>query len=422
MRMEPAPAPGAATSHETPAQSSNTQPPVSQPTLPSAPACTEAALRCSESMPGQRERCQSGAWMSLKVCAAGEICVNSDDDALCLTLAEACHGHEGQNVCNDAGEMLMCDAHGSATPIDTCADPRLCMAGIAQGACASCIPGSHKCNGSQLQTCSSSGGGYELQEACASQALCDEEKGRCAPALCERDEYICQGDSLKRCDSALNAFEAQRQCGPGLCDQANKTCRVCMPGQRKCSGDTRQECDGSGQSFVAAACPAATPLCTGAGSCTECRVSSDCAAHPCQVSSCLLGSCSYAPEPRGTPACNIPDGSTIKVNGSDAIYVVVGGAKFWIHSTDDLEGHFGGYAKTMVVDSAVLDSCHAVPAAGTNVQELNGPDVDRIGRDGQFHHILHVDDLVNTCGGIASVQTIPPGGLAENGIGRGSDI
>lgn len=399
-------------------------PRASEPAAMKAPACAkEAAVRCAASTPGRRERCEAGAWIDADGCAADELCVADGDDALCVTLDKLCAGREGRSVCNDAGELLMCDDHGTSTLVEACADPRLCIAGMARGACASCVPGSYKCTGNQLQACSAEGSAFVLQQECASPALCVEDEGRCAPALCKPDEYRCEVDALKRCNRALNGFDVQRLCGPGLCDEANETCRACMPGQRKCSGDMRLECDASGQKFVAAACPAATPVCTAGGSCAECKVSGDCATHACQVSSCSSGTCSYAPEPKGVPRCNVPDGSTVRVkDGDEKVFVVVGGAKFWIHSTDDLETQFGGFANTMALDSAVVASCNGVPAAGTNVQEVGDVPIYRIGKDGQAHHILHLEDLLSTCGGGDSVNKIPTGGLMENGIGKGSDI
>jgi hypothetical protein len=123
------------------------------------------------------------------------------------------------------------------------------------------------------------------------------------------------------------------------------------------------------------------------------------------------------------PACNIPDGSTVRVKGGDEkVFVVVGGAKFWIHTTDDLETQFGGFARTLELDSALVASCSDVPAAGTNVQQVGDVPIYRIGKDGQAHHILQLDDLLNSCGGGDSVNKIPAGGLADNGITSGSDI
>jgi hypothetical protein len=134
--------------------------------------------------------------------------------------------------------------------------------------------------------------------------------------------------------------------------------------------------------------------------------------------------CAQQPEPHGVPACPIADGTTIRsTSDSDGkIYVVAGGAKFWIVHGEDLDALYGGVGRVADLSAAALGACGTVPAAGTNVQEASNPNIGRIGSDGLFHHIVHAEDLQNNCGGLASVVKLPDGALAENGIGTGIDI
>lgn len=387
--------------------------------------CAPSELRCNPSTPGTLDTCEAGQWAS-QPCAAEEMCLDATDGARCVLPVEACVGREGENVCTETGEMLACLVGGEAMTVASCADSALCKAGIANGRCAECIPGAHQCKGAELETCDPEGQGFVSQESCGSAALCDETKGRCIAPTCEANEYVCEGNALKHCSTDLTKLETTRQCGPGLCDAANQTCRMCMPGQTRCSGRMRQECDAEGRSFAAAACPDDNPICFGNGECAQCAAPTDCEPRACHTVSCGSRRCSYTPTPKGnTASCKFRDGDKVRpggTTGAGAIYVIAGGAAFHIFTGPELTNHFGGLAGVIDDPSPnALSGCGKVPANGTNIQQAGD---DRIGHmaGGKWHHIVHGEDLTNNCGGLISVRKIPSDGLMRNSIAIGESF
>jgi hypothetical protein len=389
-----------------------------------ANACVGTEVRCNPSTAAVVETCEAGQWVP-QSCAAGEQCIDAADGPKCVLPVDACTGRDGQSICTDMGEMLACTEGGGAMTVATCSDSTLCKAGLAAGACANCAPGTFQCSGTQLQSCDPQGQAFGVQEQCASAALCDMKAGRCKAPACEAGAFKCSGDALNRCNQDQTAFEMSKRCGPGLCDAPNQTCRMCMAGQHKCSGSTRQECDDTGQKFVAAACPDTTPFCIGEGECTECRLQNDCKPRACRTATCSTGKCSYTPDPKDRPACSYSDMAKIRNlddNMGGRIYVVVGGAKFFIETGEELDAYFGGAGGVQDVTAAQLNACGTVPARGTNFQEVDNPAIGHMGPDYKWHHIVHAEDLEANCGGIGSVGKVPRGGISRNSIPVGADI
>lgn len=383
--------------------------------------CLDGERRCASAMLGTLETCVGGQWAP-ESCAADEMCLDAADGARCVLPVEACTGRDGENVCTDAGEMLACLPAGEAMTVATCADPALCKAGIASGRCAECVPGVHECRGQDLEACDPEGQGFVVQESCASAVLCDQQSGRCAAPSCEAEEHLCEGNALKRCNKDLTAFELVRQCGPGLCDEENRTCRMCMPGQARCSSGSRQQCDDQGRMFAAAACPEDTPICYGNGECAECATTRDCAPRACHVVSCGSQRCTYRPTPSTPRNCRYSDGAKIRPGGVDGpglIYVIVAGAAFHIYTAEDLNANFGGLDGVSDTQGSG-PPCGSQPIHGVNLRETDDNRIGHIGDDGRWHHIVNGADFTNNCGG--SVLLIPAGGLARNGITIGDSI
>jgi|GEM_PF-6155665 len=381
--------------------------------------CADGELRCSTAMLGTLETCVGGQWAQ-QPCAADEMCLDAADGARCVLPVEACAGRDGENVCTDAGAMLACLPGGEAMPVATCTDAALCKAGIATGACARCVPGTHQCNGQALETCDAQGQGFAMQDSCASAALCDDKQGRCTAPKCEADQHVCEGSALKKCNQELTALESVRQCLPGLCDQENRTCRMCMSGQARCGVGGRQECDEQGQSFAAAACPEDTPVCYGAGECVECNATGDCAPRACQVASCGSRNCTYRRTPENGVSCRYNDGDKVRSGPDGAIYVIAGAAAWHIVTPTDLN-HFGG--ETGIVEAGTTSSappCGSKPRHGTNLRQTDSEEIGHIGTDGLWHHIVRGEDFSGPCGGI--VRLIPQDGLSRNGVRKGDPI
>jgi hypothetical protein len=380
----------------------------------SGEACTtEGAMRCAADGVARREVCDSAIWAPGEPCATGETCTTTSGAADCQPLAALCSGGQSKAVCDPQGMMLMCNADGTAKPLDACPNAMLCMVGLAAGSCASCVPGQHKCAGKDLQVCGSDGRAFTTAIDCKSAALCDADRGACKAAACEAGQYVCQRDTLLQCNAALSAFESPRACGPGLCDEPNKTCRKCLAGAKMCSNDRLLVCDAAGQNFAASPCASATPHCTSAGQCVACRTAADCTPGACQVASCSsAGTCSNQPAPTERNTSGFADKSTVRATGQDAVYVVFGGAKFHVTTPELLDRLYGGFALVQEVSVSAVNGLRSVPVTGTLLKEENMDAVYRA-EDNRLRHILREDAVTNNCGGWGALRIVPDGSLVS---------
>ena len=270
------------------------------------PCTFEGKQRCAVSGVGKRQLCSGGLWVDDAACAAGETCSDASGTAVCQPLVALCNGKGGQRVCDAQGTLLACNMDGTAQMLDSCMNAMLCTAGLATGACASCVPGSSKCMGKDLLTCGPDGQ-FGAMTDCLSPTLCQESFGACMPPACQAGEVTCQGDTLMQWNADLTGFGSPKQCSPGLCDQAGKRCRSCMPGQRRCLGDLAQMCDAQGQNFAVTSCGLSTPHCTGEGMCVQCTSSQHCQGGACETANCNAGTCMRTPVARGSK-CTVGSG------------------------------------------------------------------------------------------------------------------
>ena len=211
--------------------------------------------------------------------------------------------------------MRFCDAHGGSTRMLACPSERHCLLGLGAGACATCLPGTHRCTGTQLEVCDEQGRGYTLVRPCPSAALCNADNGTCAMG-CTAGERICVGDVLRRCKADLTGFEDLQPCDPGRCDGLAKECDVCVPTTRTCEPGGVRICNAQGQGYTMEACAAPRNLCTGAGTCVQCTAANPCSAptNPCETASCNVSSglCEVKPRPAGSMCPN----GTCNANGT----------------------------------------------------------------------------------------------------------
>ncbi|MEY4508890.1 MAG: hypothetical protein RLZZ450_1012 [Pseudomonadota bacterium] len=139
--------------------------------------------------------------------------------------------------------------------------------------------------------------------ACSSAALCNAQAGACTASACVSGSKTCKGDVLQTCNATLTGFDDQ-PCGAGLCDGVGKQCDICVPNTKSCADNSVKSCNTEGQGFATTACPTAKPLCTGKGTCVQCRQPTDCpAAVECSVATCnaASGSCGTVFQANGTP-------------------------------------------------------------------------------------------------------------------------
>jgi hypothetical protein len=87
---------------------------------------------------------------------------------------------------------------------------------------------------------------------------------------CKDGEFRCNSEYLLECGATGDGWVLNDTCASAdLCDSKGKHCQVCEPGDLRCDGASRQECDGSGAWHEVQACPAAD-MCnpTFCGNCT----------------------------------------------------------------------------------------------------------------------------------------------------------
>lgn len=182
--------------------------------------CETSATRCNEQ--GQRETCSAdGTWGSAVDCPfacvvddCGGECVPDDKDCLLgVTPRE-------------------CDAQGEWDAMPDC--PAVCVDGACQASCQTDV---RQCSGKDVMLCSAQGK-FEKEKTC--EFLCDETTQQCV-GECNPTSQRCDDDKLQTCD-ANATWQTLATC-PALC-----TPKAGMPGQFECSGDckpTHKQCDGA---------------------------------------------------------------------------------------------------------------------------------------------------------------------------------
>jgi hypothetical protein len=107
------------------------------------------------------------------------------------------------------------------------------------------------------------------------------------------------------------------------------------------------------------------------------------------------------------------DGSVVREVSRPEVYVIFGGAKFWIPDPATLQRLYGGWAAVRVVPDGTLaaDGIGDVPADGTIVREEHAPEVWRI-ESGTRRWIVSPTVLARY-GGWAAVRLVPDSALAK---------
>ena len=271
----------------------------------SATCPNEGELRCPMQGSGLRQRCERAVWVDIEPCSAGQVCsaAASGESGDCREQTKLCAGAAGRAVC-DGSEMIICDASGVVERTSSCGSERQCELGLGQGSCATCAPGTFRCQGAMLEKCSDDGARWaSMQPACSSAALCNAQAGACTSSACLADSKSCAGDVLQRCNETLTAFVEEKTCGKGLCDAPGKQCDVCVPGTTSCDGGRVTTCDAQGQAFTTEDCPSDRRVCTGNGKCVQCTQPSDCPPpNDCTTATCNVaaGTCGTTFKMAGT--------------------------------------------------------------------------------------------------------------------------
>ena len=259
-----------------------------------AARCSPGESRCN----GQRlEVCNADrtGFAVEQVCAAGQVCdaVNRQCD-VCVPGTLSCNGDvaagcspDGQSqtsercgpgLCRASGPVLgclECDPPGSSrcdgervltcsedhteTVTRVCGSPQLCEQTGTSAACAEsgCTLPFECTSQGEVLTCNAGRTGYVSQAPrviCATPALCDVTAPTgCREPACERGERRCNGAIVEVCNDARSGFRAESTCSDGLgCveDGAGAAC-ACTPGSYQClAGQGLARCNAAGRALV----------------------------------------------------------------------------------------------------------------------------------------------------------------------------
>jgi cysteine-rich repeat protein len=167
--------------------------------------------------------------------------------------------------CDPATFIPFCDGLQGVTcnagqqTASNCGDPSTCggTAGCycAAGACLPrvCAPGSTRCAGEVVETCSENGSGYEAAAPCDASEVC--LAGTCLPRDCAAGTTQCVGERIVECgDDGLIVGAQDCTAEDAWCDDSTglPVCRprVCVPGEVTCDGRDIVQCDDRGTQEV----------------------------------------------------------------------------------------------------------------------------------------------------------------------------
>jgi endonuclease/exonuclease/phosphatase family metal-dependent hydrolase len=117
----------------------------------------------------------------------------------------------------------------------------------------------------------------------------------------------------------------------------------------------------------------------------------------------------------GLDGIPLHDGSVLREAPNPAVYVVLGGAKFWVPNPETLIRLYGGWPNVKVVPATSLDKVPTIPCNGTILREENSAYVWLI-EDGKRRHITTPGVLVRY-GGWDVVRIVPNNATTNFALG-----
>ncbi len=328
--------------------------PVMDPPTPDAGVDPPAPTGCDELDEGDvvcdgfggttRSVCRAGQIVATTPCTSGDIC--NPDTGMCELPATECIGRSPGEVYCSGVQRIACAPSLLSVETETCSSSAHCQAG-AGASCAVCLEGAFSCVDNQLHECSPGEGWVATDDPpCTPAAPCNRDTGTCTALVCLPGQRRCEGDSLQECNADQSAFTQIEMCDPGLCDPVNFECDTCAAGDAECAanGSDKLICASDGQSAETQACASETPHCRGSGECVECTSDSHCSAPECYTPTCNLGagSCSMGPAAEGIDcSTGVCDGAGNCVECNDASQCTASGECYRPTCTDGTCGQTG---------------------------------------------------------------------------------
>jgi hypothetical protein len=109
------------------------------------------------------------------------------------------------------------------------------------------------------------------------------------------------------------------------------------------------------------------------------------------------------------------DGQTYREVNAPQVYVLFGGAKFWVPDPGTLNRLYGGWARVQVVAANALQNVPAIARNGTLLREENRPEVWLM-ENGKRRHIT-TPALLDPFGGWPAVKIVPDNAVSGFPIG-----
>ncbi|MFT3971353.1 MAG: hypothetical protein QM695_14010 [Micropruina sp.] len=110
------------------------------------------------------------------------------------------------------------------------------------------------------------------------------------------------------------------------------------------------------------------------------------------------------------PPVNLADGSVLREKDNAPVYVIFGGAKFWIPDAGALSRLYGGWGAVQIVPDGALANVPTTPRDQTLLREEDHPEVWLM-QDGAKRHVVS-PDVLNKHGGWGQVHVVPDNSTA----------
>ena len=246
-------------------------------------------------------------------CAAGFICTSGR-----CALPSNLGGCEPNAVRCNGPDVEKCSSSGLGYDLVT-----TCATGCTAGACRPqvCTPGASRCEGDAAEACSPSGDAWALVQECATH--CDANTGHCKTPACAPFTARCSpsgANSIEVCDAYGSGYVvtqcgASEACNNGICVSSSAGCSV---GDLRCNGNDAQKCVGGAaagttQWQTAETCVGACNggVCDSAGACAAVALHAAVAVAPADGVSTVLFYSDPITSASGAP---LPDGEEFTVS------------------------------------------------------------------------------------------------------------
>jgi len=113
----------------------------------------------------------------------------------------------------------------------------------------------------------------------------------------------------------------------------------------------------------------------------------------------------------GTSNVPLHDGSVLREYSRAEVYVIFGGAKFWVPNPQVLQDLYGGWGNVKIVLDGALAGLPVLPRSGTILREQSNPAVYLI--EERTKRYITSPSVLQRYGGASAVRVVPNGSLGS---------